>query len=236
MSELSDQQMAFAAHIRDPQRHAAPDGIEDRRMAIYRDLFFDSLASLLSGNFPVIRSTLGEDAWRALVRKFYAEHRCTTPLFTEVAKEFVDWLASNTPDPAWLPELAQYEWVELALAISDAPLPPHDPNGDVVDGIPVASPHAWPLAYHWPVHRIGPDHVPNERPDTPTLLLVRRDDAGDVRFSELTPLAFRLLVAIDDNDAGRTGAELLRELGGDLAAGTALLRRLRTDGILLGTR
>ena len=137
-------------------------------------------------------------------------------------------------DVAWLPELAQYEWAELALAISDAPLPPHDPNGDVVERIPVASPHAWPLAYHWPVHRIGPNHVPRE-PAT-TLLLVRRDAAGEVRFSELTPLAFRLLIAIDDNTASRTGAEHLRELGGDIGAGTALLRRLHTDGILLGTR
>lgn len=234
MSELRDQQMAFATHIRDPERHVAPDGIEDRRMAIYRDLFFNSLASLLAGDFPVICRTLGEDAWRALVRRFYAEHRCTTPLFTEVAKEFVDWLASSACEPAWLPELAQYEWAELALAISDAALPPHDPDGDVVAGVPVASPHAWPLAYHWPVHHIGPDYIPDQ-PAT-TLLLVRRDAAGDVRFSELTPLAFRLLVAIDDNAAARTGAELLRELGGDIDAGTALLRRLHTDGILPGTR
>lgn len=235
MSELRDQQMAFAAHIRDPRHHAAPEGIEDRRLAIYRELFFNGLEALLSGNFPVIRATLGEDPWRALVRKFYAEHRCTTPLFTGIAKEFADWLAAGEHGPAWLPELAQYEWVELALAISDAPLPPHDPNGDVLDGVPVASPHAWPLAYHWPVHRIGPGHVPGAPPERPTLLLVRRDSDGNVRFSELSPLAFRLLVAIDANDAGRTGAELVQALGGVAAEGIALLRRLHTDGILLGT-
>src|SRR6187401_1863361 len=52
-------QFAFAAHLRDPARHPAPDDIEDRRMAIYRDLVFNGLEALLASNFPVIRGTLG---------------------------------------------------------------------------------------------------------------------------------------------------------------------------------
>ena len=36
-SDFQAKQFAFAAHIRDPQHVAAPDGIEDRRMAIYRE-------------------------------------------------------------------------------------------------------------------------------------------------------------------------------------------------------
>src|SRR5688572_27990986 len=144
---LQAQQRAFAAHIRDPAHNAAPDDIEDRRLKIYRDLFFNSLESLLAGNFPVISATLGHDAWRELVRAFYAGHRCKTPLFTEIGKEFVDWLASGGHDvPPWLPELAHYEWVELALSIADAPMPDHDADGELLDDIPILSPVAWPLA------------------------------------------------------------------------------------------
>ena len=62
-------------------------------------------------------------------------------------------------------------------------MPPHDPQGDLLDGMPVASPLAWPLAYTWPVHRIGPDFQPDAPPSDPTLLLLRRDAAGDVHFS-----------------------------------------------------
>ncbi|MCJ7814965.1 MAG: DNA-binding domain-containing protein, partial [Xanthomonadales bacterium] len=53
---LKKLQTAFAAHIRDPENQAAPAGIEDRRMKIYRDLFFNNIRSLLSSNFPVLHS------------------------------------------------------------------------------------------------------------------------------------------------------------------------------------
>ena len=34
---FKDLQYRFTAHIRDPQNNPAPEGIEDRRLAIYRD-------------------------------------------------------------------------------------------------------------------------------------------------------------------------------------------------------
>ena len=52
--EFQEKQFAFAAHIRDPKHVPAPDDIEDRRMAVYRDLFFNNLKSLLSNMFPVL--------------------------------------------------------------------------------------------------------------------------------------------------------------------------------------
>ena len=114
----------------------------------------------------------------------------------------------------------------------------------MLTGIPVLSPLAWPLAYVWPVHRIGPDFQPDATPDVPTLLLVRRDRTGDVHFSTLTPLAYRLLELIRAN-ASATGAELLHALAIEagqpndptfLAAGTAMLARFRDESLLLGTR
>ena len=33
--DFREVQRRFAAHLRDPERHAAPEGIEERRMAIY---------------------------------------------------------------------------------------------------------------------------------------------------------------------------------------------------------
>jgi hypothetical protein len=247
---LRDQQLAFTAHMRDPAHNAAPEGIEERRLAVYRDLLFNSLEGLLASNFPVIRQTLGNDAWRALVRTFYATHRSRTPLFTEVGAEFVEYLTSapsSSPrtrgsTPAWLPELAHYEYIELALSIDDTPIPAHDPDGDPLTGTPLLSPHALPLAYTWPVHRIGPGFRPDAPPDQPTLLLVRRDAAGDVRFSELSPLTFRLLQLLQAANA--SGRAVLVTLADEAAApdrdaflrdGGRQLQHLRDEGLLLGT-
>lgn len=162
---LQDQQFALSRHLRDPS-HPPPPGIEERRLAIYRDLFFNNIESLLAGNFPVIRQTLGDDAWRRLVRSFYARHRSQTPLFPEIAREFIRFLETRTGegDPPWLRELAHYEWVELALQIADDATPPHDPRGDLLADVPVVSPFVWALAYQWPVHRIGPDFQPDLPP------------------------------------------------------------------------
>jgi len=249
-SRLREQQFALASHVRDPSAHPPPPGIkgkpiEERRLAIYRDLFYNSIEGLLAGNFPVIRRTLGDARWQALVRGFYAHHRCRTPLFTEIGREFVQFLEMREPEPSapWLHELAHYEWVELALQIADDALPPHDPAGDLLTRAPVCSPLAWALAYAWPVQRIGPAFQPTAAPAVPTLLLVRRDAAGDVHFSEVSPLVYRLLALLGEQPQ-RSGRETLEALAVEADApdiddfhvqGAAMLRQLREQGVLLGT-
>ena len=240
---LREQQFALARHVRDPEHNAPPPGIEERRLAIYRDLFFNSIEGLLAGNFPVIRQTFDDAYWRALVGEFYAGYRCTTPLFTEIAREFVCFLELRDEDPRapWLHELAHYEWVELALQIADDAVPEHA-DGDLLAGRPVVSPHAWALAYRWPVQQIGPHFQPISSPEAPTLLLVRRDIAGDVHFSQLSPLVYRLLALLDEGGHG-CGHEVLRALALEAGAtdvdafvqeGAAMFERLRTEGVLLG--
>src|SRR5690606_13740269 len=144
--------------------------------------------SLLAGNFPVIRATLADPDWHALVRAFYSGHRCQTPLFTEIGREFVRWLdARQSADPAlppWLAELAHYEWVELALQISDA-----EPGADVarvrsdrpdakevlLGGVPVVSPHAWARAYRLPGLRLCPCSLPTCATVSPCLWRMHPD-------------------------------------------------------------
>ncbi len=248
MSALRERLHAFAAHLRDPAAHPPPPGIEARRLAVYRELFINNIRSLLASGFPVIRKTLGDDAWDALVRDFHARHRARTPLFTEIGQEFVAFVrgreTEGAGDPPWLPELAHYEWVELALQIADAQPPPHDRHGDLITGVPVRSPLAWPLAYRWPVHAIGPGHIPDVPGPAPTLLLVRRDAMGVVRFSELSALVYRLLELLDD-EAGSTGHQVLSQLADEAQAddrdgfvrqGAAMLLRLREEGTVMGTR
>lgn len=246
---LRRQQYALARHLRDPAANPAPAGVEDRRLEVYRELFYNGIESLLAGNFPVIRRTLPDNRWHALVRAFYSRHRCHTPLFTEIAREFIGFLqvraATAEGEPPWLAELAHYEWVELALQISPAQMPPvqdQDPtDAALLASRPRISPLAWALAYRWPVHRIGPAYQPLEPPVAPTLLLVRRDRQGKVHFSELSPPVWRLLELLG-GEGDRSAGALLRQLALEaraddideyLAQGLAMLRQLRGEGVLV---
>lgn len=249
-SRLKDLQHRFAAHIRDPQRQPAPDGVEDRRLQVYRDLFFNNMRSMLAGNFPVLYALYGPDDWSVLVRDFYADYRCHTPLFTEIAREFLRYLQDvrqpQPHDPPFLLELAHYEWVELALGLDERDLADVtvQADGNLLDGAPVLSPLAWPLSYRFPVHRIRPDYRPAKPPDATTHLLVYRDRADRVRFMELNAVA-RLLVDRLQAQPGASGRVLLQAIASDIghpdparvvAAGADLLADLHARGVILGTR
>ncbi|MGD2130005.1 MAG: putative DNA-binding domain-containing protein [Lysobacterales bacterium] len=247
LAELQDN---FAGHIRDPENVPPPTGVENRRMAIYRRLFFNNIDSLLSNNFPVLRALHDDGSWRAMVRDFYAEHRCQTPLFPEIAKEFLRYLQDTRGrregDPAFLSELAHYEWVELALSIDERELEavPSDPAGSLLDHVPVLSPLAWPLSYRFPVHRIKPGYEPVDAPETPTHLLVYRDRCDKVRFMELNDVS-RLLLYRLQNNREASGRQLLADVAATInhpdpalvqQTGERLLEDLRVRDIILGTR
>lgn len=160
-------QRQFAAHIRDPHHVAIPDGVEPRRMQIYNDLFFNNIEGFAAGAFPVFKSLLDESDWRCLVREFLVEYRCKTPYFLEISQEFMRFLGDYSGAialPAFTRELTHYEWVELALDVAD--VDPDfsciDANGDMLSGVIVVSPVAWPLAYRYPVHLIGREYQPEQ--------------------------------------------------------------------------
>jgi hypothetical protein len=230
---LRAQQFTLARHLRDPVANPPPPGIEARRLKVYRELFLGAIEGLLAGSFPVLRSTLGEARWQARVADFYARYRSQTPLFTEIAEAFIDYLQGIELDAPWQLELAHYEWVEAQLYLSDAEDPAHDPQGDLLDGEPLLSCVARVLAYRWPVERIGPDYQPTEPGQAPTLLLVYRDADLQVRFARIAPLAWQVLVGLPG-----TGRERLRALGNDQVQrqGLMLLEQLREQGIIVGTR
>ena len=142
---FKDKQYAFAAHIRDPENVAAPEGIESRRMAIYRKLFFNNLYNLLGTFFPVLRKIHSDAQWRRFVRGFMQHHQAQTPYFLQIPEEFLAYLQnefeSAEDDFPFLLELAHYEYAELALAVSEdeTDLTGVDPNGDLLARVPEAA-------------------------------------------------------------------------------------------------
>lgn len=247
-TDFREIQRHFTAHLRNPRKNPAPEGIEDRRLAIYRRLVFGNSNSLLKSRFPVIHRLFSDDEWNNTIRDFLIKHRAQTPLFPEMGQEFVAYInqyRNNDPEYPFLLELAHYEYTGQSLVNSAAGIDDvsFDPDGNILDGIPVFSPLACVLGYQWPVHRIRPDYRPVEQPGHPTWLLLHRNKNNKRSFLEVKPATARLAQCLQEN-TDTSGSTLIEqfaeELGrpGDanvIASASQQLQILRQKGILLGT-
>ncbi len=246
MNNLEQQQQALTRYLRDPENQTPPTEMDAARVNVYRDLVFNNVSQLLGGTFPVLIRIIGQERWRTLIRGFLRDYRAQTPKFGEIAEEFVGYLASepavlSTGEwPAFLVELAHYEWVEMVMQQSDTePLPASDPAFLLERPLQVSA-LAWPLAYAWPVQILSPEYHPSAPPAQPTLLLVRRAADFSVKFSELSPLAWRLLQRVGEFPllSGREQLEgLAMEAGlpgtaSFMDSGLALLQQMHEDGVI----
>lgn len=242
-------QYRFTRHVRDPANAPAPEGIDDRRMGIYRDLLFKNVSTFLGNSFPVLRRISGDESWQKLMRDYFSTHRAQTPLFPKMPREFLQYLEEDRgerpEDPPFMRELAHYEWVEMALDLDarEIDMSGIDAGGDLLAGRPVLSPLACPLAYRFPVHRIAPEFQPREAPPEPTYLVVFRDRSDAVGFLELNPVAARLVDMLQ-RDTARSGREILVAVASELnhpdpevviSGGLDILKRLHARDVVLGT-
>jgi hypothetical protein len=243
-------QYEFTAHIRDPEKNAAPGGIEDRRMGIYRELLYNNIEGFISSGFPVLRKIYSDKNWHSMVRDFFARHQSHSPYFLEISQEFIDYLENERKpqdeDPAGLIELAHYEWVEMALHVSDETVNMSriNANGDLLTQRPVFSPVAWPLVYQFPVHTMGPDKLPEEAPEQATYLVVYRNRNDQVRFLEINPVTARLISLLQENEF-YTGLDAIERIIEEMnhpspdvvkQGGLVALQELQQYGIVLGTQ
>ena len=184
-----------------------------------------------------------------MARSFYALHRCQSPYFLEISREFIDYLQTEhqmrESDPPFMFELAHYEWIELALSVSEeeSDLQQIDTDSSLLDGHPVMSPLAWLLTYAWPVHQIKPEFQPEKPAEQPVCLIVFRDADDEVQFTEISLVTAKLLQQLELNKDA-SGADVLREIAAELGhedpapvlnSGEEILEDLKQKGIILGT-
>ncbi len=243
--KLLELQRQFAAHLRSPDEHPAPSGVEDRRMAIYRRLFFGNLSNLFARNFPVMRRILADPDWNELIRSFMSRHRATTPLFPQIGEELVLFLRSHSPphcvtDRPWLPELAQWEYTETRARLCNSQLPPlgdHNPNWST--GAPVVNPTLQVGCFQWPVHRISPNFVPTAKHRATFILLAFRNRADKVSFMQINEMTLALIHSMKE-EPGLPGHLHVRKLiagrptPGLMEAALLLLHKLFTHQVLVG--
>lgn len=199
MSSLIDTQYAFIQHIKNPKANPFDGAIEDRRLKIYRELFFNNILGFLSSGFPVLESLYCEQQWKMLARKFFIEHECRSPYFIDISKEFVEYLSSEYQlselDPVFMRELAHYEWLELDVSVRKS-----SQIAKVWDGnSPITQVQMSDLAslvsYQFPVHRISANFKPLQTSEI-VYLVVYRDATDEVNFTLVNTVSAHLLNTI----------------------------------------
>lgn len=241
-------QFAFASHIRNPQLHKRPRGVEARRMKVYNELLFNNLESFLLACFPVLRQVLGKRKWTRLVRDFFTSHRCHTPFFRQIPDEFVYYLKNERgvreEDPAFIQDLAHYEWVELMLSVSSKEIDfaPIDQAGDLMNGRPALNPLLSLQSYAYPVHRIGPRFKPAAEQKEETHFAILRNTEDEVKFILLNTVSLRLLYVLQSTSLN--GEAALLQIAAELkypdpavvlAGGRDIMQSLQQSQVILGT-
>lgn len=217
-------------------------------MKVYNELVYNNLESFLLACFPVLRKLLGKRNWSKLVRDFFSAHRCSTPFFRQIPEEFVHYLKNergmHAEDPAFLQDLAHYEWVELMLSVSNKEIDFSliNPEGDLMSGQPALNPLLSLQSYAYPVHRISPRFKPSTEQQEETHFAILRNIHDEVKFIVVNPLSLRLLHLLQT--APFSGEAVLRQIATEmqhpnpqvvLAGGLEILRSLRDAQAILGT-
>lgn len=178
------------------------EGIEQRRLGVYRELFYNNVESFISGTFPVLQECLDDQTWQKMVRLFFKQHECDSPYFLEISEEFLQFLAEADISALGLPDfayqLAHWEWMELFadayVAEQGDELTSIDLDADIITTIECA----WLQAYEFPVHTI---EAGIEVGPQPAFLLVYRNQSETVKFIELNPLSFLLFQSLQANES-----------------------------------
>lgn len=150
-----------------------------RRLDVYANAYFERILGALAGDFPALRSVLGDQEFRQLTAEYLALHPSRTPNIDEVGRALPAFLKTHSlsKKKPFLEDLARLEW-ELFLSIYTDALPPFDPSAFA----PISS-DQWPtvslvmdpplrvLKTQWPVHQLwnrreDPDPLKNF-PQTP---------------------------------------------------------------------
>ncbi len=239
MLDFQQYQYAFTAHIRDPKKNPKPDNVDEERMSVYREGVYNNVFESSSVCFPVCQKTLGKVAWDSIMRHFFATHHASSPIFREIPQELLAFLQADKEVPDYIKQLAHYEWVELAVGMQKVLAPKLSEATDLLNEVPVLTPAHMLLQYDYPVQKISPEFIPENKEDT--YLLVFRNQEFDVNFIELNPMTYALLEIILQ---GLTGKQALTSLAEQIQHpqpeviiefGAGVLQDLMQQGAILGS-
>lgn len=80
----------------------------DRALRVHHDTWFYGLIDALRAVYPVTEAMVGDEAFKAAARDYIRKHPLGTPCLNAYGNGFAAFLRDR--DPAWLTDLAAFEW------------------------------------------------------------------------------------------------------------------------------
>ena len=243
LNDFRQCQFALARHLRDPVCVPAPEGVAAADVTACTQAMVTHLCEVLDPAFPVTRALLGERVWAHAVRAFLKNAPSHAPWPNAVQRAFVDHVCES-PEmqslPAWLHDLAHFDWLQSAVMAAPVDWPAFDAQGDVMQHPVVLNPTHVEAAYAWPVRGIDTKHKPEGMQSTHVSMLRDTNEALHVLSSSV----FRGQL-LDLLREGQTGEQALRVLAQWLShpepaafvrEGAHVMAQLQREGVVLGTR
>jgi len=210
MMAFQSEQSTFVAALRHTDA-PLPQRVSPRRMQVYQRLVYNNIDSLLSRGLPICQQLLNSSGqWRPLLEHFIASPEpLHSPYFADLSAALVRLLAQPTAAlralqlPAFIAELAHYEWLELAAQLAPQPSNHHwldiDPLSDqqLLNSTITTAANLQLGHYHWPVMQISAATskavLAAGTRSEPLTIAVHCDATGRSHFTALNPLASALI-------------------------------------------
>lgn len=206
-------QLEFGDYLR-RQIQVADDMVPSYVGGIYQELIFNNILGFLNQCFPICKRILDDKQWQALCLYFFQRSATHSPYFSEIPKQFVEfllqfdekdhttWCVPMTIDhemiesflPSYLPQLAHYEWLELFVDTM-----PNQPAKLILseDKQYYLNSSMYYYQYGHPVHMINSENQGNIDPQDVFLVVLR--DGQDVKFVEVNALTYLFIDFLHKN-------------------------------------
>jgi len=202
----------------------------DRALRIHHDTWFFGLIDVLRGAYPVTEAMVGSEAFKALCRDYIRRHPLGTPCLNAYGDRLTTFLRNH--DPAWLADLAAFEWaLSLAHHADDAASCSFE---DLLapDGVCALHPSVQVLWLDYDVMRL---HAESNDPPPPLAqsVLIGRTPADTVIWLPLSILEAEFIARIGLHGSLFAVLEHMAPNDKEMPVLQALLARLVQNGLLI---
>ena len=205
----------------------------ERALRVHHDTWFFGLIEALRNTFPVMGKVLGTESFNALARDYIRRHPLQTPCLNAYGEDMAAFLRHR--DPAWLADLAAFEWATNLAHHADDATPCGFDDLLTPDGWCALHPSAGVLWLEYDVldlHSGRSADAPGPRPQS---ILVGRTNEDAVISMPLGILEAEFIARIGLHGSLFAVLEQMMPDEAEMQTLQALLARLVQTGLLIST-